>query len=268
MTQRISTAFQNLLGQGGGWADALNNGRIRLYTGTQPATADTAATGTLLCTITLNSGAYTAETQATATLTIGGASGSINTITVAGVPLITSAVSFDVSLTQTAADIAAAINQASYIHGFNATSSSAVVTIIAPKNSGAYLNGLTVAATETTLTVSINGGSSTTLGGTGATAGVTAVNGLIFGVPSAGAIASRGTDIWSGAAVASGTVGWMRFEGNGNDDQTTPNKFIRYDCSVGTSGADVTISNASVTAAATQTFSPFSLQIDPIQTGA
>lgn len=60
MTVRLSTGLRNALaGTGGGFATALANGVIEIYSGSQPATADSAVNGTLLGTVTLNSGAFT-----------------------------------------------------------------------------------------------------------------------------------------------------------------------------------------------------------------
>lgn len=59
MTVRLSTGLRNLLAGTTGFSAAFANGCIEIYTGTQPATADSAPTGTLLGTVTLNSGAFT-----------------------------------------------------------------------------------------------------------------------------------------------------------------------------------------------------------------
>ena len=62
MAERFSTALRNevLKASGSSYADALADGIIYLYTGTQPATADaTEGTATNLVKITLASGAFT-----------------------------------------------------------------------------------------------------------------------------------------------------------------------------------------------------------------
>jgi hypothetical protein len=48
---------------GGSLKDALRNGIIKIYSGSQPANADTAASGTHLATITVGSGAFTAGSE-------------------------------------------------------------------------------------------------------------------------------------------------------------------------------------------------------------
>lgn len=59
MALRLSTQLRNNLAGTTGFAATFANGVIDIYSGTQPATADAAATGTLLGTVTLNSGAFT-----------------------------------------------------------------------------------------------------------------------------------------------------------------------------------------------------------------
>jgi len=59
MTVRLSTQLRNNLAGTTGFAATFENGVIEIYSGTQPATADSAVTGTLLGTVTLASGAFT-----------------------------------------------------------------------------------------------------------------------------------------------------------------------------------------------------------------
>ena len=60
MTIRLSTGTRNALCSTAGFSSIFANGIIEVRTGAQPASADAAATGTLLGTITLNSGAFVA----------------------------------------------------------------------------------------------------------------------------------------------------------------------------------------------------------------
>jgi hypothetical protein len=60
MTTKLSTGLRTLMAGTTGLAAALANGVIEVYSGAQPATADAAVTGTLLGTISLNSGAFVA----------------------------------------------------------------------------------------------------------------------------------------------------------------------------------------------------------------
>src|SRR3990167_9378872 len=138
MALRLSTGLRNFMLQHGSLKDALQNGRMEVYTGTQPTTADSAATGTLLCPITKGSAAHTAEVLATGTVTLtGGASGSVDTVTVNSVNILTTgAVPFNTSLNQTAADLAAAINASESSPEYTASVSGAIVTISAMRGTG------------------------------------------------------------------------------------------------------------------------------------
>jgi len=61
MTVRLSTGLRNFVNDSGlNTAFDGGSGRINIYTGTQPATADTAASGTLLATVTLPSDVFAA----------------------------------------------------------------------------------------------------------------------------------------------------------------------------------------------------------------
>jgi len=55
MTLKVSTALRNAMLSGTGLKTAIALGKIMIYAGPVPADADAAVTGTLLCTVTLNS---------------------------------------------------------------------------------------------------------------------------------------------------------------------------------------------------------------------
>lgn len=256
MALRFSKALRNFMLQHGSIKQALHGGVIEVYSGSQPTTADDAATGTLLCTFTKSGGALTNEVLATGSVTLtGGASGSINTVTVNSVNIIpTGAVAFNTSLTQTAADLAAAINASLTSPEYRATSSGAVVTIIAMPGTGTGPNGFVVTATLTTITATyVNMGSGV--------AGVNGANGLSLGSAAAGVIGKTSTETWQGTAVATGTAGWFRYKAAvadaGASDSTET--YIRMDGNIATSGANMNMSNTSITTSAVQTLTTFNL---------
>ena len=74
MTVRLSTQLRNNLAGSTGFSGSFANGVIEIYSGSQPATADAAVTGTLLGTVTLASGAFTPGSS-TNGLTFAAASG-------------------------------------------------------------------------------------------------------------------------------------------------------------------------------------------------
>jgi hypothetical protein len=256
MTLRLSTALRDFVNNHGSLKDALHDGEIRIYTGSQPATADTAPSGTLLCTITAASQARTAEVLATGSVTLAGSAGSVNTITVDGVEVLGAAVAFDTDLTTTAAAVAAQINKFRSVPNYTATSSGAKVTIHAPRGLGAGANGFVVDATCTTLT-------STDVAMGSETAGVSAVNGLRFGVSSSGVLVKDPTQVWSGVNASTGTAGWFRFTGSVADSGTTDSSAqqVRLDGAISTSGQQLNMSSTTLTALATTTLASFPMTL-------
>jgi hypothetical protein len=265
MSVRISTEFRNKFAEGFGLRESLRDGRLYLYTGSQPASADDAPTGTLLATFTLSDGTYTAPTQATFLVTLSGSAGSVDTLTLGGSAfnLLGGAISVTPGVQATSADlIAAAINGTQNPWNATAVATSAdVITVSMAAWLGAMVNGLTIAHTETTTTVAINGGSSATVGGTGATAGVTAVNGLNFQFPAVAGVLSKESTAWQATAVATGTAGWFRFVAGGSTVDGVDNSDCRFDGACATSGSDLNLSSLSIVSAAVQTISTFTLTI-------
>lgn len=254
MTLKYSTAARNFMAGIGSFKDAFMNGRIEIYTGTQPATADAAATGTLLCTITNNSGALTNEVLSVGSVTLtGGAGGSLNTLTVNSVEIMGAAVSYNTSLTQTASDIADQINSYHSAVDYIARASGAVVSILALPGTGTTPNGYVVASTVTTMTKT-----DANMAG-----GVAAVNGLRYGFPSSAAISKLATQTWSGTNANSGTAGWYRAYGSVADTGALDSGliYIREDGAISTSGAELNMSSTSLTAAATTTISTWTRTI-------
>lgn len=251
MTLRISTGLRNHLLSGGSLKDALNNGRIEIYSGSQPASADAAVSGTLLVTITKSSGAWTAETPSTGSIELtGGSSGSVNDVTVDSVSILDATVPYNTSLAQTAADLAAALNRSATNLDWLASASGAVVTLTTHPQRGAKYASSTLASSTTTLTKT----------DTSPTGGVAAVNGLQFEDAGSGAMTKRTGHTWTGVAAASGTAGWFRAYGphtdaGGADSAGTK---LRIDGAISTSGAELSMSPTSITSGATQTVNTFS----------
>ena len=254
MPLRLSTGLRNFVNAAGSMKDALQNGQLLIYTGAQPATADTAPSGTLLVTITDASATRTAEVLATGTVTLAtGAAGSVDAITVNGVSILDAPVAYATSLTVTATNVATAINRSASNPEYTATASGAVITIRAKRGSGAGANGFVVTGTLTTLTATYANMAS----------GVTAVNGLKFGISAAGVVDKHATQVWTGVAVVTGTAGWFRFVGSVADSGATDTGEIeiRMDGAISTSGAQINMSNTTVTLSATETVSSFPLTL-------
>lgn len=236
MALRMSTAMTNFINSLGSYNDALWNGELRIRTGAQPASADAAETGTLLCTITDNAAARTAEVLATGTVTLtGGAAGSVNTVTVNSIDILGAAVPFNGTLNQTATDVAAQINRWKSSPNYTASASGAVVTIKALPGTGASVNAFAVSATLTTITATY-----ANLSG-----GVAAVNGLKFDFSAAGIAAIYAGQTWAGNNVAGGVAGWFRYCGSVADagalDSTAT--YLRVDGAISTAGAEMNLNN-------------------------
>lgn len=248
MALRYSTAARNFQAGVGSFKDCFHNGRIEIYSGSQPATADAAVTGTLLCTITAASGALTNEVLSSGNVTLtGGASGSVDTITVNSIEILGVSVPFNTSLTQTAADVAAQINAFKSTTEYTATSSGAVITITALPGTGTAPNTFVVAATVTTIT-------KTTANLAG---GVAAVNGLRLGAPASATISKLASQAWTGVNGATGTAGYYRWYGSVTDAGALDSAlvFLREDGAISTSGAELNMSSTALTSAATTTIS-------------
>lgn len=244
MTLKYSTGARQYMADDGSLRDCFNNGRIEIYTGAQPATADAAVTGTLLCTLTAASGSLTNEVQSSGTLTLNtGASGSVDTFTVNGVEIMGSSTPYNTSLTQTAADIAAKCENLRSAVDYEVTSSGAVITVKARRGTGATPNTFVIAATYTTIT-----GTAVALAG-----GVAAINGLLFGGSAAGVMSKLSTQTWSGVNGNTGTAGYYRMYGSiadaGGLDST--GTVIREDGAVSTAAAELNMPNTTLTATAT-----------------
>jgi len=255
MTIRLSTGARNALTGNLGFQGMFNRGYINVYTGTQPANANTAVgSATLLGTITSASLPLTKETRAAGSATItAAAGGSINTLTVGGLNIIpdgaVAATAGDTSAT--ASSLCDAINRNGM---FEASVVGAVVTI-----KGRPGTGVTTAAIAGTLTTV----TATYIAMGSVTAGVTPVNGLILASPATGVIAKPSSQVWSFTGIAAGTAGWFRFFSSDTADTglilTADPWFPRMDGSIASSGGDMGLSNILVSVGAPNTVDRFTV---------
>lgn len=253
MAIRQSTGLRNFLAAYGGYKQAFTGGKLLIYSGSQPAAADDAPTGTLLVTITLASATWTAETRGFATTELtGGGSGSVGTLVANGLEIMGSLTSFNGSLATTAADIVAKINAfQQYQKGLYAeVPSGAIIKVWAPLGSGTSWNTKDITAgTLTTITVT----------DTDFASGVAAVGGLTFSYSASGALTKSGT--WSGVGTTAGTAGWFRLQSCLADAGTSSTTAIRLDGNVATSGANLNLASTSITVGATTTVDTFTITV-------
>lgn len=247
MTLRLSTGYRNNLCSHSGFSSSFMGGVIDIYSGSQPATADSAVTGTLLGRVSIASTTYVAETPASATITVAGTAGTIATLNIGTFNILPlGAVTYDTDAATTALALYHAINR-NGVYRATYPGSGAIVTVVAPPGTGDAHNGLALAATVT-------GGTTATSSGN-ITGGVDATAGLTFGAPSAGAISKSG--VWSFNGLAIGTAGYFRFKASAVDGDGVSTTLVRADGSIAVSGADMSLSNISITVGAPVTIDTF-----------
>lgn len=251
MTTRLSIGLRNALAQGMGFGAVFNKASINIYSGAQPATADSAVAGTLLGTVTLSSSGLTQETQASGTITITGGSTSVLTVTVGTFNIIPDgAVPYNTSVNQTASDLCDAINRNGI---YTATVSGAVVTIKPRPGAGASHNGYLVSSTGSVTATYAN-----------MSGGVNSAAALIFSIPVAGVIGKPSSAIWSFNGIANGTAGWFRLVGSVADAGATISAapfHARLDGSIATSGGDLNLSNIAITTGSPNTIDSFTFTV-------
>lgn len=84
-------------------------------------------------------------------------------------------------------------------------------------------------------------------------------NGLNLDTPVDGVIAKEPADDWKFDGIADGTAGWFRFMGNATDALGSSTTLARLDGSVGTSGADLNLSNIAILTGAPNTVDVFQI---------
>lgn len=256
MTMRLSTAARNFINAYGSISRMLANGRVEIYTGPQPSSADAAITGNLLTVITNNSGALTMESAAIGSVLLAGAAGSCDHITVNGVDILGASVPFDGTIAQTAIDVAAQINRNESLPKYSASATGGgLVVITALPGQGATPNGQVVAGSNTTLTATY----------TNMSGGVAPVNGLLYDNSVLGVISKLATQTWSGVNQSSGTAGWFRMYGSISDVGALDASFVspRIDGAVATSGGEMNFNNTAFTSGATTSVPSWQLTIPP-----
>lgn len=228
---------------------SLNGGYIAIYSGTQPASADDAATGDLLVKITNNSGAFSAGSYQTTdddgvcqsqTPVAAGA------LTINGVTSGTLGVGYYVTIYGSG-------NESAKIFRVTGTGNSdeAIVEYLqGPNNSTVSTKNTFKTVTE----VYISAASAAAV-----KVGYGITNGLFLALAADGAIAKHASQIWSGLGIAAGTAGWFRFYGGATDAGAYSTTLPRIDGRCATSGAEMNLSNTSIVVGAAQSITEFSI---------
>ncbi len=251
MALDYSTKLEEFLSLHGSMRMALQGGVLEIFSGSAPATADAAETGTKLVTVSLSGGTVTSEVLAQGSVDItGGASGSIDSITVGksgetAIELMSAAVDFNTSIAQTALDVADNINinisNPNYFAYVDTAADDSKILIEVLPTTGTTQNAFVVTSSTTTLTT-------TDVNISTEVAGVAQANGLTYGGAPLGVLTKTGT--WSGTVLATGVAGYFRLKGSIVDAgaaDTSPFTFIRLQGTCGTGTGDLPLSTTSLT---------------------
>jgi len=270
MALRFSTGMVQALMQRRGLKEALHDGVIKVYSGSQPATADAAVTGTLLLTVTNASGAFTADTPSTA---------QVSEITITG---ITASTTYSLIFTPPASDYATETH--TYVSpGSGQTADLLGQALANTINSGsdatepsAYAHAIFNAADDilyvafapgiAVVTTDTESGGATDMTVVSETTADVRTNGLQFGASTAGVLAKEADIVWSGAVAATGTAGWFRFSANPTDAGALSTTLVRMDGACGTSNSDMNLSSVNLVAATTVTVDTFSITQPKVRT--
>ena len=232
---------------------SLQGGYIGIYSGTQPASADAAATGTLLVKITNSSGAFTAGAYQTTDDDNVCASQSVTSgvnMTLNGTGAGTLGVGYHVSISSaTTEDLSTAVFR---ITGTGNNDESIVEYIEGGNNATVYTANTFKTVTEIYPRKPAAFSSNVKVG-----YGIT--NGLFLALAANGAIAKHASQTWSGVGIADGTAGWFRFYGAATDAGGISTTLPRIDGRIATSGAELNLSNTSIVTGAAQSITAFSI---------
>lgn len=244
MALELSTKLRNDILNGRGLREIFADSKVMIYSGSAPATADLAPTGTLLVTITKSSAAVSAAEVSTRQ------EGKI------AITTMTTAQLCKITLNGTNYECAAGSD----------TEATAAATIAASFNRQCGLAGQPVifgaCGTADIYVISRIPGVAFTLADNTSEGTVTVTEAAVanalsdairFTTPSSGAI-TKASETWSGVAVATNTAGYFRLV-NSSDDYSNDTTFLypRLQGNVGTSGQEMTLSNTAITTGATQT---------------
>ena len=258
-----STGIRQFVAQHGSYKRALQGGVMIIYSGTVPSTADAVAASytNQLLRITLASGSYTPETQASASLTLSGLGGSLDTLTVGksgetAVDIVGAVVPYVTDLITTASNVVAQIQTYLSNPEYEVSASGAVITVKSLMGSGIAQNGFILNCTT-------SGGLLEDLPQTFA-GGVASVNGLtyLYGIDG---VLSKASGTWSGVIANTGYASYWRIYGPTGNEWGAPlasTSAIRVQgtCGVG-STYDYNMSSTSLTAGLTHIIDSFNLEI-------
>ena len=243
MALKFSTGLRNYLLSTGSLRKAFEDGVIKIYTGSAPATADLAPTGTLLCSVTIGSGTVSTDETNEGKITVFTVTGAntSTTVTLAGVGYNVNSANATLTTAALAIMLAQKINKLS------------PDCIAVASGTGATLNVMSrIEGVTFTSAATLNTSLSDNIA-------ITREQTLQFAVAANGAIA-KAAEIWSGTNADTGTAGYFRMITSG-DLGTNNATDLRFQGSCNTSGAELNMSNVSLVSGATTTIDTFAITL-------
>ncbi len=232
MAIRLSTGCVQLLAQHKTLKEIFHDGAIHIYTGTQPANADTAISGTLLCTLAAEGTTFVAGTRSVPVIvkvTVTSDTQSTYTISIG-----TTDYTYTKGTGEGVNDIAKGL--------FNTIADNSPHFLCAWTGSDAVILTERFAASEGTPSVSVSTGMTKTDVQTSSRAG-----GIQFG-SATGGVLSKESALWKGTVITDGTAGWFRIVGNSADGGGSSTTLPRIDGSIGTTSGDMILRTVSLLA--------------------
>lgn len=248
MALNISTALKNqalnsVRGHGT-ITKSLKGGVGYVFTGTQPVSADAAATGTLLGKVTVSGGTHAWGAYQTTDrdgVCLSSSPGGPGTITINGTSAGTLGVGYYVTIYGTGNES----NKIFRITGTGDDDEAVVEYLQGPNNT-------TVSTTNTFKTITEVYVSAATAAAVEVGYGIT--NGLMWNVAASGQITKHSGQLWQMIGIAAGTMGYVRWMGAATDSLGISTALPRVDMRIATSGAELDASNTTVAVGATSTF--------------
>lgn len=259
MAELLSTGLRDFLLHEGSVRKCFEDGVMNIYSGTAPSTADAAATGVLLCKVTVASGAVTTGQRSRGehsniqiTSHAVGETFIIN-ITIDGV----GPTSYTYTNTPDAGDVnAVAVLVARMINDVpQMMAVAAGATVVA-------VDGLIFVKSRIeglAHTIALDGASTGTAVVTDGALAAATLSTLQFLYAASGSM-SKDADVWSGVVLVTGVAGYFRIVTN-SDDGTLSTIQPRLQGSVGTSGAELNLSSTSLVISTTLTIDTFSVTL-------
>lgn len=266
MAVKLSTGLVQFLTGEGSLRKAFEDGILNIYTGTAPTTADAIPTGTLLCKLTKSSGAVVTTSRTDRSVprsqkhTMSGTHAASSSVSVVVTLNDASTATYTYTIhstsaslhttTATAREFAQMIDDIPQLHAISVPGATTAIGRLIVVQS--RIAGLTFGITQkTSLGPTISAGTLITT--------ASRLNTLQLGIPVAGVISKSG-DTWSGVNLATGVSGYFRLVAPG-DDATLSTTQVRLQGTCATSGAELNMSNTTLTISATTTIDTFAVTL-------